>query len=118
MGESGKATFFNISLTSYHRTTTELTTTFSTWVANLIGLNSIEKGVEVVVRAVRPLPFSPNNPVLIRPALLRLEHNLQHYHVDTLHQGALPRFLHDPSRHHEHFFQLHDYRYSGVYYIQ
>ncbi|KAG0646275.1 hypothetical protein D0Z07_8386 [Hyphodiscus hymeniophilus] len=33
-------------------TTTELTTTFATWVANLIGLSNIEKGVEIVVRAV------------------------------------------------------------------
>lgn len=33
--------------------TTELTTTFATWVANLVGLAKVEKGVEVVVRAVR-----------------------------------------------------------------
>lgn len=32
--------------------TTELTTTFATFVANLIGLAKVEKGVEVVVRAV------------------------------------------------------------------
>lgn len=34
------------------RTTTELTTSFATGVANLIGLSNVEKGVEVVVRAV------------------------------------------------------------------
>ncbi|KAN0096238.1 hypothetical protein V8E51_015043 [Hyaloscypha variabilis] len=33
-------------------TTTELTTSFATWVANLIGLSNIEGGVEVVVRAI------------------------------------------------------------------
>lgn len=36
------------------RTTTELTTSFATWLANLLGLGSVEGGVEVVVRAVRP----------------------------------------------------------------
>lgn len=40
------------------RTTTELTTTFATWVAKTIGLGSVEGGIEVVVRAVRPLPQS------------------------------------------------------------
>jgi len=33
-------------------TTTELTTTFATSIANLIGLAKVEKGVEVVVRAI------------------------------------------------------------------
>ncbi|KAH7370354.1 hypothetical protein BKA65DRAFT_15526 [Rhexocercosporidium sp. MPI-PUGE-AT-0058] len=33
-------------------TTTELTTSFATWVANTIGLGSVEGGVEVVVRAI------------------------------------------------------------------
>jgi len=33
-------------------TTTELTTSFATWIANLIGLSNIEGGVEVVVRAI------------------------------------------------------------------
>lgn len=40
-------------LTSFDtRTTTELTTSFATAIANLIGLSDVEKGVEVVVRAV------------------------------------------------------------------
>lgn len=42
----------------YYRTTTELTTSFATWIANSIGLGNVEGGVEVVVRAVRG-PFSP-----------------------------------------------------------
>ncbi|KAH7417910.1 hypothetical protein BKA64DRAFT_182758 [Cadophora sp. MPI-SDFR-AT-0126] len=33
-------------------TTTELTTSFATWIANSIGLGSVEGGVEVVVRAI------------------------------------------------------------------
>ncbi|KAL2066504.1 hypothetical protein VTL71DRAFT_2575 [Oculimacula yallundae] len=33
-------------------TTTELTTSFATWVANTIGLGSVEGGVEVIVRAI------------------------------------------------------------------
>jgi len=33
-------------------TTTELTTSFATGIANLLGLSNIEKGVEVVVRAI------------------------------------------------------------------
>ncbi|KAH9218112.1 hypothetical protein DL95DRAFT_406131 [Leptodontidium sp. 2 PMI_412] len=33
-------------------TTTELTTSFATWVANTIGLGTVEGGVEVVVRAI------------------------------------------------------------------
>jgi len=36
-----------------YRTTTELTTSFATWVATTIGLSNIEGGVEVVVRVVR-----------------------------------------------------------------
>jgi len=51
--EGREALFLVTKLTATFRTTTELTTTFATWVANLIGLTSIEKGVEVVVRAVR-----------------------------------------------------------------
>ena len=48
----GDILFFSSWLTLIHRTTTELTTSFATWVANLIGLSNIEGGVEVVVRAV------------------------------------------------------------------
>ncbi|KAF8858284.1 hypothetical protein BDZ45DRAFT_400380 [Acephala macrosclerotiorum] len=33
-------------------TTTELTTKFATWVANLVGLGNVEGGVDVVVRAI------------------------------------------------------------------
>ncbi|KAI9051658.1 hypothetical protein LZ554_004700 [Drepanopeziza brunnea f. sp. 'monogermtubi'] len=33
-------------------TTTELTTSFATWVANLVGLANVEGGVEVIVRAL------------------------------------------------------------------
>ncbi|PVH83547.1 hypothetical protein DL98DRAFT_412673 [Cadophora sp. DSE1049] len=33
-------------------TTTELTTSFATWIANSIGLGSVEGGVEVVIRAI------------------------------------------------------------------
>jgi len=46
------------------RTTTELTTTFATAIANLLGLSNVEKGVEVVVRAVC-LSFSPPVYILI-----------------------------------------------------
>jgi hypothetical protein len=38
------------------RTTTELTTSFATSIANLIGLGKVENGVEVVVRSVSLLP--------------------------------------------------------------
>ena len=45
-------------LTPPSRTTTELTTNFATSISNLIGLANVEKGVEVVVRAVSTLlPF-------------------------------------------------------------
>ncbi|KUJ16356.1 uncharacterized protein LY89DRAFT_538398, partial [Mollisia scopiformis] len=33
-------------------TTTELTSKFATWIANLVGLGNVEGGVEVVVRAI------------------------------------------------------------------
>lgn len=53
-------TFLVTKLTILYRTTTELTTSFSTTIANLIGLTSTagEGGVEVVVRAVcYPFPY-------------------------------------------------------------
>jgi len=40
------------SILTLHSTTTELTTTISTSIANLIGLSNVEGGVEVVVRAL------------------------------------------------------------------
>lgn len=41
-----------LSLISIYRTTTELTTTFATWIANLFGLGKGEKVVEYIVRGV------------------------------------------------------------------
>jgi len=41
--------------TCHHRTTTELTTSFATAIANLFGLGNGEKAVEVIVRGVRSI---------------------------------------------------------------
>jgi hypothetical protein len=86
--------------------TTELTTTFATSIANAIGLEKAEKGVEVVVRAVG-YPLSHVNivwnhhypvPELTSAAdILRAQSNIQWNHVGTVHQSSSPRDIYHPS---------------------
>ena len=68
---------------SHSRTTTELTTSFATGIANLLGLSNIEKGVEVVVRAVSAVSFLEYELIDGFGLAESHLHNTFHHHYDS-----------------------------------
>lgn len=100
--------------------TTELTTSFATSIANLIGLAKVEKGVEVVVRAVSTIcsGWLGGRKLIVATDILWIKSNIQWHNVGTLHQSPRSGHLYHSSQHHQHILELHGDRHPRLHNLQ